>query len=258
MITDINSDMWIADLLIRNKCSDVNDLPYGVIIEEIKDVKSSISNERIWSFGAGTMTATEMHLHNIEALTDYLAVLNEIREEKEVEQPDLPVNKNNPEGKDIRFINSKYEELFRIPDGDYITITRNNGEQLIRKCVFMDECHTSFNGYTYHICQFAEMMERSGNKYAPCPTPEKVAGYMITDRIPINNKEFVMAHNPKAVSPYVTWVRHKDYPGYEIGHYWSERRIAKTDLFRRADAEQTGKSYDHTKLYKENREVNAR
>ena len=160
--------------------------------------------------------------------------------------------------KDIRFIDSSYNELFRIPDGDYITITRTDGEQNIRKCVFLDETHTSIDGHTYHICQFAEMMERSGSTYAPCPTPEKVAGYMITDRIPINNKEFVMAHNPKAVSPYVTWVRHKDYPGYEIGHYWSERRIAKTDLFRRADAEQTGKSYDHTKLYKENREVNAR
>ena len=251
MNVDTRFEPWIDELLSQNNCTDIMNLPYGVIVDEIEDTEYSIANERLWSLGANTLIATEMHLNNAEALNDYKAMLINIREQQEKEQI-INENKNNPHGKDIRFINSDYEELFKIPDGGYITIIRENGEQLIRKCDFMDECHTSISGHTYHICQFAEMMERSGNTYKPCPTPEKIAGYMITDRIPVNNKEVVMAHNPVAASPYVTWVRHTDFPDYEIGHYWSDKSIARNDFLLRAESERTGKPYDHTKLIKQN------
>ena len=157
----------------------------------------------------------------------------------------------NPHGKDIRFITSGYKELFRIPDGGYITITHSDGEQLIRKCKFHGETHVDVGNSTYHICEFAERMERNGSITAPCPAPEVVAGYMITDRMPVKDKVIVLAHNPNAVQPWVTWQARNDRPGYDWGHYWSDRSDARTDYFLRADSECTGKPYDHTKAYKQ-------
>ena len=75
--------------------------------------------------------------------------------------------------KEIRFIDSNYKELFRIPDGGKINITLNDGEQLIRQCKYIDDYHFQLSevdssyGNVYHICQFAELMERNGNTYEP-------------------------------------------------------------------------------------------
>ena len=46
------------------------------------------------------------------------------------------------EKKEIRFIDSKYRELFRIQDGDSIEISYPDREDVIRKCTFIDEYHT--------------------------------------------------------------------------------------------------------------------
>lgn len=75
------------------------------------------------------------------------------------------------ENKEIRFIDSQYNELFRIKDGESITITRSDGEELQKKCHFLDECHTSIDGLTFHICEFAEIMGRNGSAYRPKDTP---------------------------------------------------------------------------------------
>jgi len=159
---------------------------------------------------------------------------------------------DNYENREIRFINANYEDLFKIPNGGYITITLNNGEQLIRQCRFHGECHVEVGNNLYHICEFAEKMERAGNTYEPCSEPQKVAGYVITDRMPAREKVFVMGHNPNAVQPWVTWQSYPDNPSnFDWGHYWNNRSDAWGDLFRRADAERTGKVYDHTKFIKQ-------
>jgi hypothetical protein len=93
-------------------------------------------------------------------------------------------------------------------------------------------------------------MERIGSTAEPCPEPEVVHGYLITDRMPVNDKVFVLAHNPDAVQPWVTWQGRNDRPGYDWGHYWSSRADAWSDCYKRADAERTGTVYDHTKRYK--------
>ena len=74
-------------------------------------------------------------------------------------------NNNNTQSKDIRFITSEYRELFRVPDGGYITITLENSEQLIRKCKYQGSHHVEVGNNVYHICQFAEIMEQNGNTY---------------------------------------------------------------------------------------------
>ena len=71
------------------------------------------------------------------------------------------------ENKHIRFINSDYKTLFYLPDGGRIRITHSDGEQVDRVCRFIDECHTRVGVYVYHICEFAEVMERVGAKYKP-------------------------------------------------------------------------------------------
>lgn len=75
--------------------------------------------------------------------------------------------------KGIRFINSRYDELFRIADGEKIMITDARGEKSERVCRYIDEYHTEVGSNLYHICQFAEIMERNGSEYAPVE-PEPV------------------------------------------------------------------------------------
>lgn len=70
----------------------------------------------------------------------------------------------------IRFIDSWYKERFRIPDGGRIRITQLDGEQNEYTCRFVDEAHMEIvdgRDSLYHICQFAEVMERNGNTVEP-------------------------------------------------------------------------------------------
>lgn len=75
--------------------------------------------------------------------------------------------------KGIRFINSRYDELFRIADGEKIKIRYSGGEEQERVCRYIDEYHTEVGNNLYHICQFAEIMERNGSEYTPVE-PETV------------------------------------------------------------------------------------
>ena len=72
-----------------------------------------------------------------------------------------------PEKKYIRFINSDYKTLFHLPDGGRIRITYPDREPADRVCRFIDEYHTEVGSCVYHICEFAERMERSGAACEP-------------------------------------------------------------------------------------------
>lgn len=72
--------------------------------------------------------------------------------------------------KTIRFIDSEYRELFKIPDGGNINIIYPPGDgrgTVTRQCRFLDEAHTRIGNYDYHICEFAERMEAIGARYEP-------------------------------------------------------------------------------------------
>lgn len=75
----------------------------------------------------------------------------------------------------IRFITPDYKELFRIPDGDKIRVLRSDGTHSDHFCRYIDECHVEIGDSLYHICQFAEQMERSGSTVIPLRSslPEK-------------------------------------------------------------------------------------
>lgn len=72
--------------------------------------------------------------------------------------------------KGIRFIDPNYKELFRIPDGDKIRIIEPGGKYRDCVCRYIDECHVEVSSdfdNLYHICQFAELMERNQNTVIP-------------------------------------------------------------------------------------------
>lgn len=76
----------------------------------------------------------------------------------------------------IRFIDPQYKELFRIPDGGKVIVTTSWGEKREYPCRFIDEYHTEVGSNLYHICEFAERMQKNGATYEPKPaeqTPQK-------------------------------------------------------------------------------------
>lgn len=69
--------------------------------------------------------------------------------------------------KEIQFIDSRYNKLFTVPDGGNIVVTGFDGKKLVRPCRYLDDTHFEGGGNVFHICQFAEIMERDGAVYAP-------------------------------------------------------------------------------------------
>lgn len=62
----------------------------------------------------------------------------------------------------IRFIDSNYNEMFRIADGGKISITKSNGERTEKFCRYIDDYYLEVGTNLYHICEFAELCEKNG------------------------------------------------------------------------------------------------
>ena len=69
---------------------------------------------------------------------------------------------------DIRFINSGYDEQFRLPNGGKIEVEYPDCTFSAR-CEYIDDYHTYVGSEVYHICQFAEVLERGGGVCRPEP-----------------------------------------------------------------------------------------
>ena len=68
----------------------------------------------------------------------------------------------------IRFINSSYDTLFRIPDGGTVEI-RFPDNVFSAKCEYLDDYHTKIGDTVFHICEFAELLERQNGSVRPEP-----------------------------------------------------------------------------------------
>lgn len=66
----------------------------------------------------------------------------------------------------IRFIDPAYNEQFRLEDGDWVRIVRG-GEKRDYMCRYIDPNHLEVGRNPLHICEFAELMQRAGNKGIP-------------------------------------------------------------------------------------------
>lgn len=84
--------------------------------------------------------------------------------------------------KGINFITSAYKPLFNLEDGDKIMIKYSDGESKTQECRYIDEYHTQIGGGIYHICQFAELIERNGATVIPYrdSLPDKCYVYVDT------------------------------------------------------------------------------
>ena len=76
----------------------------------------------------------------------------------------------------IRFIDSGYNEKFRMPDGGRIRIEFVDGTSEEMTCRYIDDTHVEFSGgegpyNLQHICQFAEQLEKIGAKVVPVTEP---------------------------------------------------------------------------------------
>ena len=69
--------------------------------------------------------------------------------------------------KGIRFIDSNYKELFRIPDGGKIVLRYLGGDTETCTCRYIDDYHMETDRTIWHICQFAEHMEKNDISYEP-------------------------------------------------------------------------------------------
>lgn len=74
----------------------------------------------------------------------------------------------NPNGdRRIRFIDSRYNVKFMIPDGGSILVRAADGSASILACSYIDDYHARIGNCVYHICEFAEIMEANGRTCRP-------------------------------------------------------------------------------------------
>lgn len=146
------------------------------------------------------------------------------------------------EDKHIRFINSSYHNLFTVPDGGTVVIKHPIDGLLYRPCKYVDETHAQIGNYLYHICEFAEKMEKAGCRYMP-EHPEMIDSYKIVKRMDFdNNKGVVMGYSQTATEPFATWEFTEKYGQrhYENGKYRKRLATAKTDFEARTDPHLAG------------------
>ena len=93
--------------------------------------------------------------------------------------------------KGIRFIDSHYKELFRIPDGGKVKIHYSWNEDQIRTCRYIDDYHVEIGSNLYHICEFAERMEYGGHTCEPVRDNLPERCYSIPSQLARENKKFV-------------------------------------------------------------------
>ena len=82
--------------------------------------------------------------------------------------------------KDIRLINSHYDDLYRIPDGGVIQVDYPDGRSFTARLEHLDDYHFDMGGLgnVFHICQFAEVMERNhANFYPEIQTQDEQAAW---------------------------------------------------------------------------------
>ena len=87
--------------------------------------------------------------------------------------------------KTIRFIDTNYRTLFTLPDGGNLRMIFPDGKSKVSRCRYVDEYHTEVAGRVYHICEFAERMQKNGATYEPKPaeqTPQKTPKHKDLER----------------------------------------------------------------------------
>jgi hypothetical protein len=67
----------------------------------------------------------------------------------------------------IRFVDVNGKTLFQLTDGESITITHRDTEQVTRVCRFIDTYHVEIGSHLYHIDEFASKLQQAGSHCRP-------------------------------------------------------------------------------------------
>lgn len=89
-----------------------------------------------------------------------------VRKRRNLDPHSLPDN-------DVRFIDPRYNELFRVPDGSMVQLKFPNGRQYSEKVEYLDDYHMRIGSAVQHICEFAERMARSHATVEPEPLTQQ-------------------------------------------------------------------------------------
>ena len=110
--------------------------------------------------GKALITVMPEEIQSPEMTADWETKLLRI-ERGEMEPETLP--------KDIRLINSHYDDLYRIPNGGVIQVDYPDGRSFTARLEHLDDYHFDMGGLgnVFHICQFAEVMERNHADFYP-------------------------------------------------------------------------------------------
>ena len=95
---------------------------------------------------------------------------------------DKHIQKANRKG--IRFIDSHYNTLFYLEDGESIVIEDVRGFRTPKRvCRYVDDYHVEVGTNIFHICEFAGLMENNHNKVIPLRSslPEQCYIYVQTE-----------------------------------------------------------------------------
>lgn len=128
------------------------------------------------------------------------------------------------------------EELFALHNADDRPFGRKMRSLSVSDVVVLIKDNTVT---AYYVDSFGFVPVSSFFEPEKLPVSQRntVSNYTITTSIPVAAKNFVLAENPHAVLPFVTWQGYKDSKRVDYGHYYDRRVNAVRDLYRRVNNE---------------------
>lgn len=129
------------------------------IWEEIDPTRDLLAAAKVLAIREAGLDGIETARVGLTSLKEFPT--SDIRRRAVWEPETLPKN-------DIRFIDSSYNEQFRIPDGGTVQVEYPD-RAFSTRCEYIDDYHAYIGGEVYHICQFAEIVEHGGGVCRPEP-----------------------------------------------------------------------------------------
>ena len=163
--------------VVCNESGKIMGLPANrPIMDESGLLPKDIIQGTFFVAGLGEDDFISLSDEQIQRYTDYYAehtVIDAVKTEESpakeppAEKADVSDTTDKPK-RYIRFIDSDYNTLFHIPDGGNLIVKRLDGQEKSYPCHYVDDYHF-FGGKSsvFHICEFAEAMQRCGDVYRP-------------------------------------------------------------------------------------------
>lgn len=79
----------------------------------------------------------------------------------------------------IRFLDKGNSVLFEVEDGGLLTIEHPDGRTITKRCCYVNEFLFTFNGKSYHVSEFTEMLKKCDLKIKIGKKPKQDKGETI-------------------------------------------------------------------------------